>query len=249
MASVDVIITSYNRSRMVGNAITSVLRQTFADFELYVVDDGSTDDSLQTIHALCDGDDRCHIIASAHCGINGVVKNLGAQHGKSRYLTFVDSDDTIAPTALEEIVHAFQEHPVDIIYTNQLVVDSKGNTKPAVNTSIIYNQYLMLTMRCIKQMTVMKRDLFEHLGGHDPSFIYAADYDFFIRASEVAWVYHLERPLYYYFVDKDHEQISNQKKAEQTAYAYRARRAGYLRRGLTVPAEVERGSKLGEHLS
>lgn len=248
MAAVDVVITNYNRSAMVQNAILSVLKQTFTDFMLYVVDDGSTDDSLKVIHSMCDRDPRCCVIESAHIGLNGSVKDMGASHGTSPYLTFVDSDDTIAINALDEVMKAFQEHPVDIIYTDQIVVDGKGGKKVAANFKIPYSAEKMLSMRLIKQLTVMKREVHQRLSGHDPAFTYAADYDFFVKASEFASVYHLEKPLYFYFVDPDHDQISVKNKEAQTMFAYRARRAGYLRRSLPVPDEVEKGSKLGQEL-
>ncbi len=249
MATVDVIITNYNRSKMVKQAILSVLQQTYSDLKLYVIDDGSTDDSLKAIHDVCDSDARCTVIRGFHIGINGMVKDHGANPGNSPYLTFVDSDDTIEPKAIELVMQAFREHPVDIVYTDQLVVDSKGKRKRASNHKVVYSAEKMLTMRCIKQLAVMKRSVYQRLSGHDPAFTYACDYEMFLRASEFASVYHLEMPLYNYYVDPAHDQISNHKKAEQTAYAYRARRAAYLRRGLPVPGEVERGAKLGEYLS
>lgn len=193
-------------------------------------------------------DIRCHILPLMHIGRCGTVKNIGAWAGKSRYLTFVDSDDTIEPTALEEVMAAFNEQKVDIVYTDQIVVDGKGGEKPANNTGVVYSQEMMLTMRCIKQLYVIEREIFTKLNGHDPTFLYAADYDLVIRASEIASVYHLQRPLYRYLISQDHEQISNQHKQLQTAFAYRARLAGYLRRKIVPPKEVFLGAKMGQDL-
>lgn len=94
---VSVIIPTYNRAALIPKAIDSVLQQTFTDFEIIVVDDGSTDDTAAVVKAY---GDRVRYVLTTNGG-TGHARNVGMQHARGRYLTFLDSDDELYPYALE----------------------------------------------------------------------------------------------------------------------------------------------------
>ena len=94
---VSVIVPTYNRAGLISQAIDSVLRQTYSDFELIVVDDGSTDDTEAVVRAY---GDRVRYIWTPNGG-TGHARNVGTQHARGNYLTFLDSDDLLYPYALE----------------------------------------------------------------------------------------------------------------------------------------------------
>ena len=96
-AIVSVVIPTHNRADMVGDAIESVLRQSLPDPEIIVVDDGSTDDTETRVRGY---GERVRYIRTENGGV-AHARNVGMRHASGRYLTFLDSDDTLYPYALE----------------------------------------------------------------------------------------------------------------------------------------------------
>jgi glycosyltransferase involved in cell wall biosynthesis len=105
--AVSVIIPSYNRARLIPQAIDSVLQQTFPDFEIIVVDDASTDDTESVVRAY---GDRVRYVRTRHGGV-AHARNVGMQHARGRYFTFLDSDDLLYPYALELQTRLLERFP------------------------------------------------------------------------------------------------------------------------------------------
>jgi glycosyltransferase involved in cell wall biosynthesis len=101
----SVIIPTFNRAHLLPRAIRSVLDQSYPDFELIVVDDGSTDDTGQVVAAIEDSRMTYHYQESRGAA---EARNKGVSRAKGRYVTFLDDDDEAAPDWLAEIAHAFQ---------------------------------------------------------------------------------------------------------------------------------------------
>lgn len=124
MAKVSVIIPTYNRAHLIGRAITSVLHQSFKDFEIIVVDDGSTDDTKTVVMSF--EDDR--IVYERLPTNRGVheARNRGMELATGEYLAFLDSDDELLPQALERCVDAFSSLPDDVG-----IIYAAGRTYPS----------------------------------------------------------------------------------------------------------------------
>ena len=88
----SVIMPTYNCEKYVEEAIKSVLCQSFSDFELIIVDDGSSDNTVATITAVISGDNRARIITKEHAGVSA-TRNRGIDEAKGEYLLFIDGDD------------------------------------------------------------------------------------------------------------------------------------------------------------
>src|SRR5262245_55236073 len=118
---VSVIIPTYNSARFLPDAIGSVLAQTFCDFEVIVIDDGSTDDT-ETVVARYGAAVRC--IHQPNSGV-AVARNRGIEEARGRYVAFLDADDTWFPHKLERQVSALDNHAQHrACYTAFTVVDS-----------------------------------------------------------------------------------------------------------------------------
>jgi glycosyltransferase involved in cell wall biosynthesis len=102
----SVVIPVYNRARTVCNAIDSVLTQSFQDFEIVVVDDGSTDDPGVRVRAI--GDSRIRLIAQVNRGASA-ARNHGVDKARGRYVAFLDSDDTFLPHHLGAMAELLRE--------------------------------------------------------------------------------------------------------------------------------------------
>ena len=107
MTLVSVVIPAYNAAKFVGGAIESVLSQTTPEFEIIVVDDGSTDGTAQAVGNY-KVDSRIRYVYETNHGASH-AKNIGARMALGRYLLFLDADDTLAPNALELIRRRFEE--------------------------------------------------------------------------------------------------------------------------------------------
>ena len=113
------IMPVYNREESVRNAIRSIQRQDFTDFEIMVIDDASTDASAVTIQTLADADPRIRLIRLDTNRGPGVARNVGVEQARGKYIGICDSDDFIAPGALAAFARQIAENEYDVIAGNQ----------------------------------------------------------------------------------------------------------------------------------
>ena len=90
---VSVIIPTFNVEKYVEQCLRSLLEQTFCEFEVICVDDGSSDDTIEIIKRIQAEDDRICLIEKEHCGRAGVMRNIGLEEAKGQYCLFLDADD------------------------------------------------------------------------------------------------------------------------------------------------------------
>ena len=105
---ISVVIPLYNKQDSVGRSITSILNQSFQNYEIIVVNDGSTDLSTEVINEF--NDERIRIFNQVNLGVSA-ARNRGIQESKSAIITFLDADDLWAPTFLERIINLSLEFP------------------------------------------------------------------------------------------------------------------------------------------
>jgi len=124
--SVSVVMPVYNGSRTLREAIESVLAQTFIDFELIIVDDASTDSSVDIIRSF---GDRVHFVQrTANSGICEVARSEGLALARGRYSALIDQDDLWDPQKLEKQVAFMDAHPdIPLSHTYAWVIDAEGN--------------------------------------------------------------------------------------------------------------------------
>lgn len=202
-AEVSVIITSYNYARFIRETIQSVLDQTYRDFEVIVVDDGSTDETASILDSF---GHNITCIYQANQGKSAAL-NRGLAASRGRYVAFLDSDDCWMPDALEARVVAFEANPaVGVVYGRARVVDETGRVLPyaigapqryAGDTfrSLLYGVFIpFLTF-------MVRRECFERVGMYfDPSFGATNDWELYLRLSRVCRFHFLDRPLAHYRV-------------------------------------------------
>jgi filamentous hemagglutinin family protein len=235
---VSLIITTYNRESYLGAAIASVLNQTFTDFELLLWDDGSTDRSLEIARQFAQQDHRIRVIAAPH---QGRVAALRAAIGKSRgqYLGWVDSDDFLHPAALAETVAVLSENPeAGMVYTDYLDVDADGEILDyGDRCRIPYSAERLLVDFMTFHFRLLRRSVFDQVGGIDGSLDYVEDYDLCLRLSELTTIGHVPKPLYYY---RNHPgNASQQWRIEQILRSRTVIRRALKRRGLDREFDIQ----------
>lgn len=116
---VSIISPCFNSSKYISYAITSVLNQTYLNWELIIVDDKSTDNSVEIIHKFCVNDKRIKLIELfENSGSASTPRNVAINEAKGRYIAFLDSDDMWHPSKLEEQLKIFENEDVAIVYSN-----------------------------------------------------------------------------------------------------------------------------------
>jgi glycosyltransferase involved in cell wall biosynthesis len=189
MPKVSVIIPTYNRANLLPRAINSVLNQTYRDFELIIIDDGSTDNTQEIVKEFQKKDDRIKYLWKRNSGCVASTLNFGIPHCKGLYITFCASDDQWDPTYLEKQISLFDNSKnVDVVSTNVLIVDSQGRklteiSKPRTtnNDSLIEiglrNNYLFGNM-------VIKKTVLNEVGLWDDNLKIREDFDLWMRIAK-----------------------------------------------------------------
>ena len=234
----SLVITVYNREHYLRTAIESVLRQTKGDFELLVWDDGSTDRSVEIACDCAQRDKRVRVVAAEHQGRAYSLKAAIAQT-TGDYIGWVDSDDALAPTALEETIAVLDASPeVGLVYTDYMVIDEQGKVRGyGQRCRLPYSKERLLIDFMIFHFRLMRRCVYDQVGGIDETFECAQDYDLCLRLSEVTQVQQVKKPLYYY---RHHpENISHQQRVQQILSSAEAVKRAIERRGLSDRFELD----------
>jgi glycosyltransferase involved in cell wall biosynthesis len=183
---VSVVVTCHNHGRFLRDAVESVRQQTFRDFEIVVVDDGSVDDT-PTVVANLQG---IHCIRQAHQGLPA-ARNTGWRASRGNYLVFLDADDRLLPDALQSGVDHVRAHPTAAFVSGHYVmIDADGvqgsmRDRPCV-TSDHYGALLRSNYIGMHATVVYRRETLRQFGGFDPSLPACEDYDLYLRVARLA---------------------------------------------------------------
>lgn len=128
MPKVSIIVPLYNKEIYVANTIESILRQTFSDIEVIIVNDGSTDKSAEIVQKYAEADSRIMLISIPNRGVSN-ARNIGLNYAAGEWIQFLDADDLIDSSYLAQAVIKAEEIQADILFTNFLMVDERGNCK------------------------------------------------------------------------------------------------------------------------
>jgi glycosyltransferase involved in cell wall biosynthesis len=234
---ISIITTTYNREQYLSAAIESALAQTYPNFELIIWDDGSTDSSVTIARKYAQQDTRIQVIAAPHKGRGIALKNAHAAC-KGTYIGWLDSDDSIAPTALEETAAVLEVKPeIGAVYTDYLIINEKSQIKGQGHRSQIpYSPDRLLVDFMTFHFRLFRRELYDKIGGINSEFNRAEDYDFCLRLSEITQFYHLNKPLYYY---RQHSPHTVEQQLDQIVESQSAISQALHRRGLSERFELE----------
>jgi glycosyltransferase involved in cell wall biosynthesis len=192
---VSVIIPTYNRSSFVLEALDSVLKQTFEDFELIVVDDGSTDGTKK---ALTPYQGRFIYHFQDNQGVSA-ARNRGIQTARGKWIAFLDDDDLWLPEKIETQIKFFSKTPDAMIcQTEEIWIRNGRRVNPRKKhqkfSGDIFAPSLLLCL--VSPSAVMiKRELFEQVGCFDETLPACEDYDLWLRISAQFPIFLIDRPL------------------------------------------------------
>lgn len=194
-AKIAVIIPTFNRQKLLTKAIDSVLSQTYQNFQLIVVDDGSTDNTAEVVAGY--GTDIWYVFQENHGP--AAARNNGIKRANSDFIAFLDSDDWFAPEKLEMQLEAMEKnHQFMISHTDEIwyrrglhLNQKKKHHKP---NGYIFPRCLQLCT--VSMSTVMaRRQLFDRCGLFDEDLPCCEDYDFWLRVSVTLPFLKIDHPL------------------------------------------------------
>jgi len=200
---VSIITPAYNSSAFIEETITSVLAQTFSDFEMLIVDDGSTDNTLDVVAKATKGDSRFVVLHSPHSGPAG-ARNVAMKAARGQFMTLLDSDDVWLPTYLSWQFEAFKAFPgIDIVSSNAISRGGPLDGRPLWAETSGYREVTLRDVitddQAVLVMSIMRRDVFQRIDGFDLRFNGNEDYEFWIRAANAGFrILQNRRPLVLY---------------------------------------------------
>ena len=198
--AVSVVIPAYNYARFLASAIDSVLSQNYPEFELIVVDDGSTDDTEQVLARYTDP--RMRYIRQENAGLSA-ARNTGIRNARFGYVAFLDADDRWLPGLLSSIMEAFAKLPEDfaMVATGSMRMDAEGRqvaTKPSSRISADKEfgarDFILKNPSPLSSSVVIRREIFEVCGCFDTTLRSSEDRDMWIRIAACRRVYFITRP-------------------------------------------------------
>jgi len=188
---VSVVIPVHNGEKYLAQAIESVLAQTYRDFELLIVDDGSTDGSRAVMDCYARRNDRIRILSQANRGVSA-AGNLGFEEARGAWVARLDADDIFLPDKLQRQIAFIRQHPdVRIVGTLGYFINCAGRLIGFVSTDGPFTraQFEKMAGRgepvfFVHSSTLMHRQTVLALGGYREQFVQAEDVDLWLRMAE-----------------------------------------------------------------
>lgn len=185
MSRVAIIIPTFNRAHLIGDAIESALAQTCGDSEIIVVDDGSTDNTAEVVASY---GDPIRYLWQPNAGKPAEARNRGISATRAEYLVFLDSDDVLLPTKVARQVEFLDSHPeFDFVFGNCLYMDEHGHTIPGASA---YTRTCWTGDASLPELLrgnfipvvapLVRRSALDRVGIFDPN-IRPEDYDLWLR--------------------------------------------------------------------
>ncbi len=182
---VSVVIPAYNASQFIAETIDSVLAQSYSQFEMLIIDDGSTDKTVEIINQYCQQDRRVQLISQTNAGVSW-ARNRGAELSNGELVAFLDADDRWATHKLKTQVDFMAEHPeiavcfgrIEFMRSDGALTGQRSNGR----LTQIQPEHLLYENPTITTSNwMMRRTVSQTYGGFDPDMNYSEDVDYLLR--------------------------------------------------------------------
>ncbi len=195
---ISVVIPTYNRSQTLTRAIKSVLAQTYQDFDLWIVDDGSTDSTEQLVKSFSAEHSAIFYLKQDNKGVSA-ARNFGVSKSSGDWIAFLDSDDEWLPNRLESQVRMIEANPeLPLIHGEEIWV-RKGKR---VNPKFIHQKFGgHIFEKCLPlclispSASLIRRDVLSEVGGFDEDYVVCEDYDLWLKITSLYPVGFISDPI------------------------------------------------------
>ncbi len=195
---ISVVIPTFNRAHVLERAIDSVFEQTFQDFELLIVDDGSTDNTQELLEKRYAGESKLRYLKMQNRGVSA-ARNLGVVESKGEWIALLDSDDEWLPQRLEKQWRLLERRPdLKLIHGEEIWIRRGRRVNPKKIHQkfggVIFEKCLPLCL-ISPSAVLIKKTLFDEIGLFDEEFIVCEDYDLWLRITSLYPVGFVEEPI------------------------------------------------------
>jgi glycosyltransferase involved in cell wall biosynthesis len=224
---VSIIIPTSNRAQLLIRAIKSVLNQTFQDFELIIVDDGSTDNTKEIVEQYQKNDSRIKYIWQENSGSPPMPKNIGIKHSQGKYIAFLDSDDEWLFEKLEKQLKLFKQgsNKLGLVGCDAIIVNEKTTKQwiyhtPKYSTKDNFVRLLDGNFVCSTSSTMIKKSVLDDVGDFDENFLFPEDWDLWIRISQKYRIDFVYEPLFKYYFHQRNVSLTSEVHRKIQDYEY-----------------------------
>lgn len=196
---ISIILPVYNGGKFLSKAIESCLNQSYKNFELIIVNDCSTDNTLKIAQRYAELDDRIILINNSENKKLPASLNIGHRAASGEYMTWTSDDNLLKPSFIEFLVLSMEAQKVDIVYSDYDIIDNDGLLIRKHSTGP--TEYLLYGNK-IGASFLYKKEVFHALKGYDENLYLLEDYDFWLRAVLKFKFFNLNENLYQYRLHK-----------------------------------------------
>ncbi len=209
MVKVSVITTVYNQERYLKKAIESCLNQSYQDFELIIIDDGSTDNSLEIADSF--KDNRIKLLVQDNQG-QSKAQIEAIKQATGHYIAWLDGDDKLDRECLRTCVEYLEDNPdTGMVYTDFLEIDESDRLRiDSYRIKQEYSYELLLVNFMVFHFRMVKKSIYDAIGGIREGYNGSEDHDLCLRISEQTKIEQIKKQLYYYRIHKNKYSKNNQ---------------------------------------
>lgn len=185
---VSVVMSAYNAEKFIGDSIRSILDQTYDNWEFIIINDYSSDNTLQIIERFSDNDSRIKLIQNKeNLGLTTSL-NICLKHAEGEFIARLDADDISEPLRLEKQVNFLNHHPdIALVGLGGYLINNSGHKVSRINVisrEFVIRRLMMRLNLFIHSSIMVRRRIIEDVGWYRKKFWYAQDYDLILRVSD-----------------------------------------------------------------
>lgn len=212
---ISVVMPAYNAEKYIDSAIESILNQTFQEFELIVIDDGSSDNTLGIIKSYAEKDNRVKVLQSEHVGASQ-ARNLAIARAQYEWIAMMDADDIALPERFEKQIKAARANPKVVAWGTYVYhMNSQGKTLslntlgPSTEQEFEWQRANGHVTSLFQPTALIKKDIILQLGGYVSGYEPAEDFELFARIADFGPILVIPEALVLYRV---HSQSASMQK-------------------------------------
>lgn len=186
MSKISIIIPTYNSEKTIEETIASIQQQSFTDYEIIVIDDGSQDNTIKVVKSIVEP--RLQLFSYENGGV-ATARNRGIAHATGEFIAFLDADDLWSPDKLALQIEALYQNPeAKVVYSWTKYIDEHGQPLFSGTRYFyqgdVYKQLLQTNFLTNASNILVHRNVLDLVPGFDPELAYTADWDFYLRLAK-----------------------------------------------------------------